>query len=507
MSQLTEHLARASTGRGGVTVAATGERRGWPAIRDQALRRRFGLQETAGGRTLGLLGEPSFELLEAVYGCIVAGVPFAILQPPSRGELPSTYEHRLAAHIRQADCAALILTDARSDAERPKDQAVPIMEMLVLPVEAKLGRQTDSCGDDNILVQHFSSGTTRTPRCVPLTHKNVFAGCQATMTASDHSAIHQVLLSWLPLSHDMGLFGFLVISMLCGGCELVLDSPKRFIANPKTWLADIQRFEATTIAAPNFAYGLAAKLLRTGLTYRMDSLRCCLTGGERVTQDAMVNFSQASLEHGLRRGTQVIAYGLAEATLAVTMTELGRPLSFNPVDAKEQTQLIASCGSPVPGMEVRTARHAGPETLLVRGAAVCAAAADTSDGWLDTGDIAYLRDGEVFVTGRFKNLIIRAGRNYFPEDFEHHAAALPWIRAGGVAAVGHPGPSGTDLVSIFVETDEDEPPASWPAELRDHLRKTVGVSIDEVVFLPRRSIPKTTSGKIQHQSLLSARQS
>jgi fatty-acyl-CoA synthase len=500
MSQLTEQLVRSSSGVGGMTQASTGERRSWQQIREQAKRRVPALQRATGLGTVGLLGDADFELVELIYACTIGGVPFSVLQPIARAESDNAYTKRLRRNLADANCAFAVCTSsARSLLAGPEMILMADLNAATKTQTAKMSQPLD----DDVLVKHFSSGTTGTARCVPLTHANVLAGCNSTMNASDHAAIHQALLSWLPLSHDMGLFGFLFIAMLCGDCELVVDSPTRFVNDPRTWFTDIAHYKATTIAAPNFAYALGSRLLRAGKAPDLSSLRCCLTGGERVTRASMMGFERAGAAAGLAANTQLVAYGLAEATLAVTMTTPGSPLTYITDATHANERQIVSCGYPVPGVDIDISGEKPDGHILVRGEGVCAEISD-EHGWLSTGDLGRIVDGQVVVTGREKNLIIRGGQNFYSEDFEAVATELTFVRAGAVAAAPlYNEVTGTEDVVLFIEVDAELlHSVELRAAVRQHIHRAIGVAVDNVQFVPRHSIPKTSSGKIQHKLLM-----
>ena len=496
MSELNERLAQAACGSGGVTESATGERRSWESIRERAGSLAPRLQAASSEGVVGLLGDPDHELVELIYACTMANIRFSVLQPAARGENVQTYLRRLRQDSQRASCSLVVATTA-VDRELLNQDVAQVCRAHDLPSSRRPtnGIRSD---DTDVLVSHFSSGTTGTAHCVGLTHRNVLAGCQATMTASDHDRIHDVLLSWLPLSHDMGLFGFLFVAMLCGDCELVLSGPGRFVAEPRTWFEDVAKYHATTIAAPNFAYALAARLLRTCASPSLESVKCCLSGGERVTYDAMEGFSRAAGSFGLQPNSLVVAYGLAEATLAVSMTTLGSPLEYESRNVNDIKVAVASCGYPVPGMEITTKLAGVDGEIRVRGESV-ARDALSADGWLHTGDIGAVRDEKLYVSGRAKNVIIRGGVNLYPEDIEFEAAKVDGVRPGAVAALGRTTVAGTETVVIFVESDATaSETANLATIIRMRVTEALNISVSDVVFLPRGSLPKTSSGKLQH---------
>jgi fatty-acyl-CoA synthase len=299
----------------------------------------------------------------------------------------------------------------------------------------------------------------------------------------------------------MGLFGFLIIPMTCGVCELVLSDPTRFLRSPASWMGDVGRFGATGTAGPNFAYKLAARSLETQSSASLSTLRFVLCGGERISRDAIETFLTAAQPMGLSRSAMVGAYGLAEATLAVTMTDIGRGLFFETAGVDGVDREFADLGHPIPGIEVkiangeRFATRAANE-VLVRGKAV-SLGASSPDGWLHTGDSGFLSGGRLRISGRRKELIIRGGRNYYPEDFESTLNAVTGVKPGAALVTSRPSESGTEEILAFVEA------ALAESELTD-LRKRINTALlaehgmsAKVVFVGARTLPKTPSGKFQ----------
>jgi fatty-acyl-CoA synthase len=247
----------------------------------------------------------------------------------------------------------------------------------------------------------------------------------------------------------MGLVGFLAFPMACG-CPLILHTPASFARNPAGWLTTLDRHRVAVTGAPCFAYRMMVPLLESGPVLDLRPVRRMICGGEPIDAVAMAAFLRAARAHGLDPSAFTPAYGLAEATLAVTMahglaadaehlTRLGRPLAGTSVRVCDP-----DTGTPLPDGDVGRIEVSGPSV--------------TVDGWLDTGDLGYLADGELVVCGRIKDVLIAGGRNVFPQDVEMAAGRVRGVRPGGVVAFGVPGATGDRLV-VAVEARTDLRPA------------------------------------------------
>jgi acyl-CoA synthetase (AMP-forming)/AMP-acid ligase II len=379
--------------------------------------------------------------------------------------------------------------------------------------------------DDLALIQ-FSSGSTGEPRGVCLSHHNVLANVRA-FAARISAQPEDVCVTWLPLYHDMGLIGTL-LGTLMAGVPLVLFPPTDFLRQPAFWLRVLGKYRATIGVAPQFAYALCPRKAPAETLSGVDlsGVRVLLNGAEPIHAAAVEAFERHYRTLGLRRRVVTPCYGLAEGTLAATMVVPGTRLrATRPVhagarapggDAEDAPQTeVVSCGRPMDGMEVRVVGPDGgdlPEgfvgEIAIRGPSVCrgilhgdgiAPAAD-ADGWLRTRDLGFLRGGELYVTGRLKDVIIIGGRNYYPQDLEAVAAEVPAFRPGRVAAFGVTEPvRSTEVLVMVAETTAEDAAtaASAVAALRHQLLERFGLVPYDTVLLKRGRIPITTSGKIR----------
>ncbi|MGB0127833.1 MAG: AMP-binding protein, partial [Rhodocyclaceae bacterium] len=372
--------------------------------------------------------------------------------------------------------------------------------------------------------------STGDPKGVVLTHANLLANIRA-MGEMARIGPDDAFVSWLPLYHDMGLIGAW-LTPLYFGFPLVLMSPLAFLARPARWLQALSRHRGTISAAPNFAYELCAQKVRDEDLQDVDlsSWRFALNGAEPVSASTLDAFARRFEAHGLRREAIVPCYGLAECCVGLAFPPLGRGPRIDfisrsdfarqrravPVaaDAEDVLQIVA-CGQPLTGHTLRVVDEidvALPDRqigrLQFRGPSASAgyyrnpeATARLLAGeWRETGDYAYLAEGEVFLTGRAKDLILRGGRNLYPYDLEQAVGALPGVRRGCVAVFGAADPaSGTERLVVLAETRETD-----EAE-RDRLRQriseaaldVIGAPPDDVVLAPPYTVLKTSSGKIR----------
>jgi len=343
----------------------------------------------------------------------------------------------------------------------------------------------------------------------------------------------ETMVSWLPLYHDMGLVGFLAIPTT-RGIDLVQAAPQDFLAHPGNWMQWISDHRATGTAGPNFAWVLATRALKRMKDLDLSSLTLALSGAEPVDPNAVEAFVEAAEPFGFRPGGVFPAFGMAEIAIGGSFPPRGRGLVCDTVDrvvlerdrvAKpievddpHDLELVARrlplLGTPVSGLEMRVVdpesleerpeRHVGE--LLIRGTSVTpgyykrpdATAALFDQGWLRTGDLAYMIDGELVLCGRIKDVIIVGGRNVFPEDIERAVGTIEGVRAGNVIAFGMEGYKGKESVVVVAETKAD---ASEHDAIRDAIHhrtlEVCGLPPRDVMLVQPSTLPKTSSGKLQ----------
>lgn len=503
----------------------------------QARRFARGLQDLGlePGDTVTLMLPTGKDYFFTFFGILLAGAIPVSIYPPAR--LSQLEDHLLRHSKILSNCQAKLLVtvpEAKNVARLLKAH-VPTLAQVVTP-EKLTGAQGDPVpiprSPLDIAFLQYTSGSTGTPKGVILTHFNLLSNIRA-MGKAVQADSSDVFVSWLPLYHDMGLIGAWLGSLYYGA-RLVVMSPLAFLAQPIRWLRAIHRHRATLTAAPNFGYELCLKRLSdaelTGLD--LSSLRVMFNGAEPVSPATLERFSARFRPYGLKPEVLMPVYGLAENSVGLTFPPLGRDPLIDSIDrdvfcrtgkaiaAKDPAKALrfVSCGLPLPGHEVRIVDEQGRELpervegrLEFRGPSSTRGyyrnpemTAKLFDGeWLVSGDRAYLAGGEVYLTGREKDIIIHAGRNLYPQEIEETIGRIPGIRAGCVAAFGSPDPrTGTERLIIVAETRETDPEAR--ERLVQILNQTVfslaGSPPDEVVLAPPGTVLKTSSGKIRRSA-------
>jgi acyl-CoA synthetase (AMP-forming)/AMP-acid ligase II len=482
-----------------------------------------------GDRAL-LVMPTSAELIIAFFGVQLAGgVPVPSYPPAAleKAELALERLTHIARHSGAKAClaspqlVALLGELALSVKSISYLRTVPsLIEEGARPAKLRVS------ASDAAFIQ-YTSGSTGSAKGVLLTHRNVCSNVHAIGQAVKIRRTDSVV-SWLPLYHDMGLIGVLLFA-LYWRLPLALLPPTAFLMRPERWLKAITRYRGTLSPAPNFAYALCAKRLRPQDRAGLDlsSWRLALNGAEPVNLRTLRDFTEAFAPHGFDARALYPVYGLAESSLALTFPELGAGVRHLVVDRAELaagrvverqgqgTMAIVAVGRAVPGHEVGVVddkgRPVGERTVghvIARGPSVMkgyyADAEQTAKvlrgGWLWTGDLGFFDSGELFVTGRSKDLIIVRGKNFYAEDLERIAERVDGVRPGGAAAFGlYDEARASDLAVMVCETREQDDARRKALVRRVAERVTAqsGLMLDEVVLVPPGTVPKTSSGKRQ----------
>jgi len=489
------------------------------------------------GERVALVYPTGPEFFDAFFGALLAGAVPVPLYPPVRLGRLEEYHERTATMLEAAG-AALVLVDRRIGglAGIAIERAAPRLGGSTidrLPAAPPLERP--GAPEDLALVQ-FSSGTTVEPKPVALTQRAVLAQVAAlnALWPDTAEATHSGV-SWLPLYHDMGLIGC-VFPALERPAVLTLVPPERFVARPALWLRALARHRATISVAPNFAYALAAERVRDEELEGCDlsAWRVALCGAETVSAQTLAAFARRFARWGFRPEALTPVYGLSEAALAVTFAPLDRPFRSGRFDREALARdaratvdgsgtEIVSVGRPLPGFALELRDEAGRALgegrvgrLFVRGPSLMreylgrpdATARVLVDGWLDTGDLGFLADGELYLTGRAKDVLILRGRNHAPADVEAAAGEIEGVRRGCVAAVARRVEGeATDRLLLFVERRRGRRAGGdGDDELARRVRAAVltgtGLAVDEVHLLAPGTLPRTSSGKIRRGETL-----
>ncbi len=544
MSRFTQALVTAAASSAGIT---TGEPRAatrtpWRDIHATARRgagalARRGLEP--GGAVAILAGLP-IDVAPAAQAVWLAGGSVTMLhQPTPRTDL-AQYAADTLAVLSVIGARIVIVGDPFTDVAAMIEDA-GFVAVTVAELRAAEDDATPvDAGEDTTALLQLTSGSTAAPKAVRITHGNLWANIDAMARTAELDPDTDVMVSWLPLFHDMGMVGFLTVPM-CRGIELVKVTPADFLASPLLWAELIGRHRGTVTAAPNFAYALAARVLPRASTADLDlsSLRFALNGAEPIDVAAVQQFLAAGAPYGLRETAIVPAYGMAEATLAVSFHPWGTPMTVDTIDAVQfehfhravpvaagaaggagdgPTDAVRSfplLGPPLPGIEVAVRGDGGREcgdrevgVLLLRGEAITDEYLTVDgprptrgeDGWLDTGDLGYLVDGAVVVCGRVKDVIIMGGRNIYPTDIERIAQGVDGVRAGNAAAIRLEAGERRESFAVVVESrlaDDDGAAKRIAEAVRSAVTSAIGARPALVRVVPAGTLPKTPSGKIR----------
>jgi fatty-acyl-CoA synthase len=535
---LTTLLATAAGSSHGMTAGEPRARvrRTWPEIH-AAARRGAGALAAAGvgrGSAVGVLaGEPGAiaPAVQAVW--LVGGSVTMLHQPTARTDLGAWAEETVG--VLKMIGAEFVLLGAPFDGLAPvlAGRGVPYRRLSDLSTD-EAGNPVDPdagvAGEDDTALLQLTSGSTAEPKAVRITHRNLHANINAMVAAARLDPHTDVMVSWLPLFHDMGMVGFLTIPMVVG-IELVSVTPTDFLRRPLLWAELISGHRGTVTAAPNFAYAVVARqLARAEGPLDLSTLRFALNGAEPVDPDAVAAFTAAGARFGLRPESVVCAYGMAETALGVSFAPIDTGLQVDEIDAvalEEHRRAVPAAagatrrfpllGPPLPGLEVRVVGDDGAVrgerevgVLQLRGESVTPGyltvdgpvATQDVDGWLDTGDEGYLADGNVVVCGRRKDVIIMGGRNIYPTDIERAASAAGDVRAGNAVAVRLEAGGDRHRESFLVAVEsrragEPEAVQGIRKDVTSRVVSAVGVRPAEVVVLGPGSLPKTPSGKLR----------
>lgn len=514
-------------------VRSDGSERHMPfvEIREEARRRacHFASRGLVKGDRLALVVPDPDEFVLSFLGAIFAGVIPVPMVPQLSFKNVETY-HDTVAHIARASGAKLLLTtESTREYVAPAAARVDTLggvfttSELTEPMSGEVDARVT--GDDVCFLQ-FTSGSTSKPKGVVVTHGNLAWNSESFMVHGlEKDSSFDKGVSWLPLFHDMGLIGF-VIGPLFTNIPVVFLPTASFVRNPRLWLDTIHKHRGTITYAPNFAYQLVAKRLkeRDVEGWDLSCMRRTGCGAEPIQPRTLREFAAKLAPAGFDPKSFIPSYGMAEATLAVTFTPLGAGLRADRIDPKARERELAepsdapdaselvNCGRPFPGHELAIVdadgKHLGDRQvgqIVTRGPSVCQGYYQEpeltqeafKDGWLQTGDLGYLVDGELYVCGRLKDLIIVRGRNFYPNDLEWVVSELPGVRRGNVVAFSIDGDSGEELV-ICAEAFQSES-RGLPEAIAQAVLAHFALNVYKVVIVPQGTLPRTSSGKAQRR--------
>ncbi|WP_330253454.1 fatty acyl-AMP ligase [Nocardia sp. NBC_00565] len=492
------------------------------------------------GEPVGILCPNAPEFLIGLFGVAAAGGAATPLPLPAGAQQMSGYPQKLRAIVQSAGMRTVLISHRFADLAALLGAAVDVELVDTATLFAEIeDSQLPTLGADDLAIVQFTSGSTATPKGVRLTHHNALSGLAAIRTGIALDLDDQGGF-WLPLFHDMGLFG--TLSAILRGIPAHVWSPLAFVKDPARWLAEFAASGTTITAMPNFGYEalLSAIAPDQVADYDLRHWRIAFNGSEPIARDVVRAFCERFAPAGFAPSTMFGVYGMAEATLAVAFPPLGREPLFEWVDrarladdARAQhvspdapgARAVAGVGSAVAGLRLRIVDlgtgHELPDGAVgeihIQGPSVTDGylTADPSsvaglhtEGWLRTGDLGYLRDGELFVTGRCKDMITVRGDNYYAQDVEAVVRDLDGVYKGRCTAATDP--DGADVIALIAESEYTGADADALAtRIRARIATELGLPAIEVYLVAPRSIPRTSSGKLQRlaaRDLISPRQ-
>ncbi|HSW35296.1 MAG TPA: AMP-binding protein [Candidatus Limnocylindrales bacterium] len=514
----------------------------WSQLHEEAIAVAANLQArgVCPGDHIAILGLTTRALVTTLQGIWLAGACVIMIPIPLRLNSMEEFMRQTRAHLYHGDAKLLLLDSDLASFYEAKPGDPPVI--LLSDLQPGPGHPTASdfteVADDphRLAILQFTSGSTSEPKGVMLPHHAVGANIDGINKIVTVSKSDDVLVSWLPLYHDMGLIGVLCTSMTIG-CSLVLSAPQDFLSRPANWMRWMSEYNGTLTAGPNFSYVLAARALQrmsdSGEYLDLSKVRLALNGAEPIDPDTVEIFINAAGKHGFRPGAIFCAFGMAEVTIAGSYPPVMRGMVCDTVDriALESERVARPAeptlptsrrfpllGSPMPGLEMRICH---PETglvlgereageLQIRGNSITTGYykrpdltdALFQDDWIHTGDLGYLVKGpnngplELVLCGRLKDLIIIGGRNIYPEDIERAVGAIEEVRTGNVIAFSVDTKKGKESIVVVAEVRTGN-----LKEVRRNIRKQVigvcAVPPRDIMLIQPGTLPKTSSGKLQ----------
>jgi fatty-acyl-CoA synthase len=507
-----------------------------------------------GGR-VSLMLPTSRQFFICFAGILLAGAVPVPIYPPFRADRIEEYAGRQSAILSNAGvCLLLTFRRAEAVAKLLKPRVKSLLEVAdaeklleaaekapppapgALPANLS-GSRIRKAGDLALL--QYTSGSTGDPKGVMLTHVNLLANMRVIAQGLEMGP-RDVGISWLPLYHDMGLIGAW-LTLLLHGVPLVVMSPLAFLTRPERWLQAMSKHKGTVTAAPNFAYELCVRKISDKAMEGLDlsSMRIVMNGAEPVNPETLERFANRFAKYGYRSETMMPVYGLAEASLGVTFppmnrgplververeafTSQGKALAAKPGD--ETAIAFVSSGRSFPGHQVMIVDENGNEVvertegfLWFRGPSSTSGYFENPEAtakllprgpaeregeyaWVHSGDRAFQANGEIFITGRVKDIIIKGGRNLYPHEVEELASRAEGTRKGCVVAFGlKDAQSGTERLVVVAESrlEDSAKKRALATAINDQVTRGLGIPPDRVELIPPGSIPKTSSGKLR----------
>ena len=508
----------------------------FPELAAESARRAAALTQLGlrkGDRFALIVVDPQQFVLTFLGALRMGAIPVPLYPPLSFAHL-NTYLERIQGIAQVAETRLVVVSELLMPILQPLVERVDCLEQTVavekLIPEGDLPELPQITPDDIAFLQ-YTSGSTAAPKGVMVTHATLAANCQRIIeNGLKLDPERDVATTWLPLYHDMGLIGF-VAAPIFYAIQVTFIPTLRFLSRPSVWMETVHRTRSAATFGPNFAYALATRRVKPKELEEWDlsCLEVCGCGAEPIQPETMHAFTSLFHEHcGLPESAIMPAYGMAEATLAITLQDKHTPMHCERIDAAhfEQHGVVqaptegalvmehVSCGPPLPEHEVQVRGESGdllPDghqgELYVRGPSITPGyfkdpdntAASFRDGWLATGDTGYMLAGEVYVTGRTKDLIILRGRNIHPQSVEWIVSGIKRVRTGNVVAFSRQGADSEELVIALESKIPPEEHDDLKSEVKRLIQQELGVAVADVRVLGRGELPKTSSGKLQRR--------
>lgn len=488
------------------------------------------------GETVALMLPTSEEFFYAFFAILLLGAVPVPIYPPFRADQLEEYAKREALILRNAEVRLLITFQQAEALSHILRHFVPSLIAVATTTEllaTRIHLPTYSYqADDPALIQ-YTSGSTGNPKGVLLTHNNLLTNIRAFGSTAGIKASDAVV-TWLPLYHDMGLIGTWLGSFYYG-IPVTIMSPLLFLQHPERWLWAIHYHRATLSAGPNFAYELCLRKIDPKQIAGLDlsSWRLAFNGAEAIYPKTLVEFAKKFAPYGFKSEAFFPVYGLAESTVALTFPPVGRTpkidrISRNafeterkatPAAENDKTALeFVVCGSPLPEHKIRIVdehnrvlsereigniQFRGPSTMQGYYRNPEATAAINHEGWWDTGDLGYIVDNELVITGRKKDIIIKAGRNLYPAEIEEAVGQIAGVRKGCVAAFGIGDRlTGTEKLIVVVEIHKlnADMQTKLSSEINEKIMILIGMPADQILLVPPHTVLKTSSGKLRRSA-------
>lgn len=487
--------------------------------------------------TIGIMLPTCEDFFSVFLGILLTGAIPVPLYPPARPERIEEYATRAVNILRDAQIKWLVVFQKVEHLSRLFKTFLGGKIGIVTPTELKKATGSMSYSkispNANVLIQ-YTSGSTNLPKGVLISNDGILANIRAIGKAAQITST-DVAVSWLPLYHDMGLIGCWLTSLYHGN-PIVILSPLAFLLRPERWLWAIHNYRATLSAAPNFAYELCVRRVLDTAIINLDlsTWRLSFNGAEGINRRTVERFTTKFAPYGFKPQTMFPVYGLAETCVALTFPELNQLPSFDTVDKSllekegrakrinsdcvlhsNKVMQFVCCGKPLPGHYIRVVDESnkllpertvgnlqfkGPSSMQGYFQQPKATAAIFHQGWWETGDLAYISNGQLYITGRKKDVIIKAGRNIYPEEIEEVSALVKGVRRGCVAAFGVMDTKrGTEKIVIVAETRETKMALkeNLAAQIQKKVVNVLGIMPDHILLVEPHSVPKTSSGKLQ----------